>query len=444
MAATSTDPAVAGGWDINSTQHSSPPASHFTSVFDIRQAMMDNPSLRPNINSVLVPPMGIGHNLNDILCSYNQRMLVSSNLGQPPIMGLRTGDPSYYLKELVPRSEDITSLFEQSRAPRRVEDDLTAGNSPPGGSISAPSISDDRYRNDADGNIVGFPHFTSRLLPMVSVDKNQFDVGNLVVKGEEEKLGAGENDDNNERGDDEDDGDDDDDDDGENDDNRDGDEDEDAASAWAGRTPTAGSVASRGMVVIRQPPSSQGSSPISCQDCGNQAKRDCKYMRCRTCCKSRGLPCETHVKSTWVPAYKRRQKQQLFANGIQQPVKILRSRAARTRAPPSLEPVVSEAVHAGNSSASTGTPPPSSDLNWLKQEDKSKRFLPPEAREQAVFKCVRIRSLCDGHEEFAYQASVNIGGRIYKGILYDQDVDRGQASGSSIAELCLGGRSVAS
>lgn len=53
----------------------------------------------------------------------------------------------------------------------------------------------------------------------------------------------------------------------------------------------------------------------SCQDCGNQAKKDCAHMRCRTCCKSRGLECLTHVKSTWVPAAKRRERQQQLASG---------------------------------------------------------------------------------------------------------------------------------
>lgn len=43
-----------------------------------------------------------------------------------------------------------------------------------------------------------------------------------------------------------------------------------------------------------------------CQDCGNRAKRDCNYKRCRTCCKGRGFDCTTHVKSTWVPASLRR------------------------------------------------------------------------------------------------------------------------------------------
>lgn len=57
---------------------------------------------------------------------------------------------------------------------------------------------------------------------------------------------------------------------------------------------------------------------MSCQDCGNQAKKDCMHMRCRTCCKSRNLPCPTHVKSTWVPAAKRRERQQQLSSAMQQ------------------------------------------------------------------------------------------------------------------------------
>ena len=56
-----------------------------------------------------------------------------------------------------------------------------------------------------------------------------------------------------------------------------------------------------------------GGGGVSCQDCGNQAKKDCVHQRCRTCCKSRGFTCGTHVKSTWVPAAKRRDRQQQLA-----------------------------------------------------------------------------------------------------------------------------------
>ena len=56
-----------------------------------------------------------------------------------------------------------------------------------------------------------------------------------------------------------------------------------------------------------------GGGGMNCQDCGNQAKKDCPHLRCRTCCKSRGFHCQTHVKSTWVPAAKRRERQQQLA-----------------------------------------------------------------------------------------------------------------------------------
>lgn len=52
----------------------------------------------------------------------------------------------------------------------------------------------------------------------------------------------------------------------------------------------------------------------TCQDCGNQAKKDCPHNRCRTCCKSRGYDCTTHVKSTWVPAARRRERQLMGGN----------------------------------------------------------------------------------------------------------------------------------
>lgn len=57
--------------------------------------------------------------------------------------------------------------------------------------------------------------------------------------------------------------------------------------------------------------SSSSVGTTTCQDCGNQAKKDCPHRRCRTCCQSRGYDCSTHVKSTWVPASRRRERQQM-------------------------------------------------------------------------------------------------------------------------------------
>lgn len=71
------------------------------------------------------------------------------------------------------------------------------------------------------------------------------------------------------------------------------------------------------LMMMRSGGGGGGSGGPSCQDCGNQAKKDCAHMRCRTCCKSRGLECPTHVKSTWVPAAKRRERQQQLASGHQ-------------------------------------------------------------------------------------------------------------------------------
>ncbi|MBA0851982.1 hypothetical protein Goshw_029941 [Gossypium schwendimanii] len=129
---------------------------------------------------------------------------------------------------------------------------------------------------------------------------------------------------------------------------------------------------------------------ISCQDCGNQAKKDCPHMRCRTCCKSRGFDCQTHVKSTWVPASKRRERQQqqqqlVSAQQHQQIVRAEQSKRHREN-PTGLE--------LGN--------------------------FPAELSSEAVFRCVRVSNVEDADDQYAYQTAVNIGGHVFKGILYSQ------------------------
>lgn len=45
---------------------------------------------------------------------------------------------------------------------------------------------------------------------------------------------------------------------------------------------------------------------------------------------------------------------------------------------------------------------------------------PPEVNSPAVFRCVRVSPLeDDGDESYAYQTAINIGGHVFKGILYD-------------------------
>lgn len=46
--------------------------------------------------------------------------------------------------------------------------------------------------------------------------------------------------------------------------------------------------------------------------------------------------------------------------------------------------------------------------------------LPPEISLPAVFRCMRVSSIDDEEEEYAYQTAVSIGGHVFKGILYNQ------------------------
>ncbi|KAK6131001.1 hypothetical protein DH2020_035254 [Rehmannia glutinosa] len=131
---------------------------------------------------------------------------------------------------------------------------------------------------------------------------------------------------------------------------------------------------------------------LSCQDCGNQAKKDCVHMRCRTCCKSRGLPCQTHVRSTWIPAAKRRERQQYQLQQDNQ------TRSGEN--PKRLRDNISGAGGSGGGF----------ELGHF----------PPELNSPAVFRCVRVSAIDDADEQFAYQTAVNIGGHVFKGILYDQ------------------------
>ncbi|CAK9870351.1 unnamed protein product, partial [Sphagnum jensenii] len=182
----------------------------------------------------------------------------------------------------------------------------------------------------------------------------------------------------------------------------------------------------------------------ACQECGNQAKKDCSYQRCRTCCKSRGFECTTHLKSTWVPAAKRRERQaaESAAAAAASAGLLLRPKSKRAR---SL--VVANSLTYTSATSPRGG---SADLNSAhlsaaphpSQPTSAKGGLPPEVRAQALFKCVRLMGVEDGENEFAYQATVKIGGHIFKGVLYDQGLDSGQvaaAPSSSLGDLQLGG-----
>ncbi|WOK95166.1 hypothetical protein Cni_G03873 [Canna indica] len=172
---------------------------------------------------------------------------------------------------------------------------------------------------------------------------------------------------------------------------------------------------------------------MSCQDCGNQAKKDCAHMRCRTCCKSRGFPCPTHVKSTWVPASKRRDRQQQLAAAAAAVQSDQRQRSGTSGgrsggegssegAEPSKRPrEMTVCTRIPTAIATTTTYGGSLD---------HERF-PPEVSAPAVFRCVRVSHVDQGDDVYAYQTAVSIGGHVFKGLLYDHGPEGEYPSTSS-------------
>ncbi|CAM8912974.1 unnamed protein product [Rhodiola kirilowii] len=161
--------------------------------------------------------------------------------------------------------------------------------------------------------------------------------------------------------------------------------------------------------------SSSSSARVACHDCGNQAKRDCVYMRCRTCCKTRGFRCQTHVKSTWVPAYRRRHSSHQ-------------------------DPLLFDA-------ASTSQQPDQQQLSVLNPRRPQNPtsgveeglMFPPEITSSAIFRCVVVRSSENNVvEQYAYQTAVSIGGHLFKGILYDQGPELQHPTAPSPAHYLCG------
>ncbi|KAJ1426988.1 Zinc finger, lateral root primordium type 1 [Sesbania bispinosa] len=158
-----------------------------------------------------------------------------------------------------------------------------------------------------------------------------------------------------------------------------------------------------------------------CQDCGNRAKKDCLYRRCRTCCKGRGYDCNTHVKSTWVPSIRRREREMAVVSaagggdGAKRPRPLVGSSHNATAT-----------SHSSNSNATT-----------CHQDAGFKESLPGHVRAPAVFRCHRVTAIGNGEDEFAYMATVHISGHVFKGFLYDYGVD-GKNAMPCVSELQLG------
>ncbi|KAG8371021.1 hypothetical protein BUALT_Bualt13G0043700 [Buddleja alternifolia] len=166
----------------------------------------------------------------------------------------------------------------------------------------------------------------------------------------------------------------------------------------------------------------------SCQDCGNQAKKDCSHRRCRTCCKSRGYDCSTHVKSTWIPAVRRRERHLAATAG------------SNSQSTSSSKKPRRGGGGGGSQTTSHTSTSRSFDTTSSHQDASFKDSLPGEVRAPAVFKCVRVTAVDDGGEdEYAYQAAVRIGGHVFKGFLYDQGVEGRDVNIPNLSELHLGG-----
>ncbi|EOA38083.1 hypothetical protein CARUB_v10009551mg [Capsella rubella] len=161
---------------------------------------------------------------------------------------------------------------------------------------------------------------------------------------------------------------------------------------------------------------------MNCQDCGNQAKKDCPHMRCRTCCKSRGFDCQTHVKSTWVPAAKRRERQAQLAS---LPAKRIRDASSGGGDDDDGDGDGDDREDEKNGLGDDSNCAGGSALACTRVVNANSlgletSHLPPEISSLAVFRCMRVSSIDDEDEEYAYQTAVNIGGHVFKGILYDQ------------------------
>ncbi|XP_022764377.1 protein SHI RELATED SEQUENCE 6 [Durio zibethinus] len=162
-----------------------------------------------------------------------------------------------------------------------------------------------------------------------------------------------------------------------------------------------------------------------CRDCGNRAKKECGYSRCRTCCKSRGFDCATHVKSTWVPAAKRRDRKVVVIGDEEGGVGGGDGGGGSSGSSScgGKRPRVLNSISNGTSSSNAASKSLNFEAGTNHQDSRFKESLPGHVRAPAVFRCIQVTTISDGVAEIAYQATVNISGHVFKGFLYDQGVD---------------------
>eukprot|EP00257_Ricinus_communis_P024646 XP_025012060.1 protein LATERAL ROOT PRIMORDIUM 1 isoform X2 [Ricinus communis] len=163
------------------------------------------------------------------------------------------------------------------------------------------------------------------------------------------------------------------------------------------------------------------SSSRVCRDCGNRAKKECEFRRCRTCCKSRGYDCATHVKSTWVSAARRRERHGGDGGGGGGSSGSSSGGGGGTKRPRENVTATSNSLSTSNNNVAASF---SFDTGSNYQDASFKQCLPSQVRAPAVFRCIRVTAINGGEPEVGYQAMVNISGHLFKGFLYDQGIDK--------------------
>ncbi|KAJ6326060.1 hypothetical protein OIU78_013203 [Salix suchowensis] len=147
----------------------------------------------------------------------------------------------------------------------------------------------------------------------------------------------------------------------------------------------------------------------ACRDCGNRAKKECQYRRCRTCCKSGGYECTTHLKSTWVPAARRRERLGYSSGGGGGGGGSSASSSGGGciggKRPRDNANATSKSFSTSNNNAAASL---NLDTGSSYQDGSFKQSLPVQVRAPAVFRCVRVTAINGGGAEVAYEAKVNI------------------------------------
>nr|WHL55527.1 SRS6 [Litchi chinensis] len=160
----------------------------------------------------------------------------------------------------------------------------------------------------------------------------------------------------------------------------------------------------------------------ACRDCGNRAKKECSFRRCRTCCKTRGFDCASHVRSTWVPASKRREKKLATPGAASASASCSSYGVKRPR--PFVVPSPSSHNVTTPATSSSSANDLSLGISSHPQDSRFKKSLPGRIQAPAVFRNIRLTDVSDGEAENAYVATVNISGHVFKGLLYDHGSDK--------------------